>query len=133
MEFIQPVDPTSNGDGRALRLWKTLIASALVIGLSAGCGGDGSGAAKVVVEAPAAARTVSGAADLRAARPSIEAYYSDNGTYVGATADSLREIDSAIPDIVVQAATKTSYCVETANGSYHFAGPGGTASPGACP
>ena len=55
----------------------------------------------------------------------------NDGTYVAATADSLREIDPRIGNVVVKA-TQTSYCLETASGSYHWNGPGGVVSPGSC-
>ena len=54
-------------------------------------------------------------ADLRAAIPSVEAYFSDNGTYSGMTAAGLaasydQSINPAI--ILVKTATASTYCVQ---------------------
>ena len=54
-------------------------------------------------------------ADLRAAIPSVEAYFSDNGTYVGMTAAGLAaSYDQSIsPSIVSVVSTgATTYCVQ---------------------
>jgi Tfp pilus assembly protein PilE len=55
------------------------------------------------------------AADLRAAIPSVEAYFADNGTYSGMTAAKLRSsYDLSISTTVVNvvSAGATSYCVK---------------------
>jgi type IV pilus assembly protein PilA len=54
-------------------------------------------------------------ADLRAAIPSVEAYFSDNGTYVGMDAAGLQSaydqsIDPSIIEVVSTGAT--TYCVQ---------------------
>ena len=54
-------------------------------------------------------------ADLRAAIPSVEAYFSDNGTYTGMTAAGLASAyDQSInPSIIlVKSASGTAYCVQ---------------------
>jgi type IV pilus assembly protein PilA len=54
-------------------------------------------------------------ADLRAAIPSVEAYFSDNGTYSGMTAAGLASVyDQSInPSIIlVKSTSATSYCVQ---------------------
>ena len=54
-------------------------------------------------------------ADLRAAIPSVEAYFSDNGTYSGMTAAGLAaSYDQSIsPSIIlVKTATASTYCVQ---------------------
>jgi type IV pilus assembly protein PilA len=54
-------------------------------------------------------------ADLRAAIPSVEAFFSDNGTYAGMTAAKLKaSYDQSISAgiVSVHAATATGYCVQ---------------------
>ena len=73
-------------------------------------------------------------ADLRAAVPSAEAFFSDNGTYSGLNYAALKAIDSGIaPATIITSVTtnaaNSAYCIEatSASGSvYYFAGPGGT-------
>ena len=80
-------------------------------------------------------------ANLRQAVPSVEAFYSDNNTYVGLSTDAvtgLKKYDSGLsPDVAVGPAaqqTATNYCIQaTHNGfTYHLAGPGGTITTGGC-
>ena len=50
--------------------------------------------------------------NLRAALPSAEAYYADNGTYVGMDATDLVAIDSGISStLTVALVTATTYCL----------------------
>jgi type IV pilus assembly protein PilA len=81
-------------------------------------------------------------ANIRAAVPSAEAYYSDQptGTYVGLDRADLVSIDSGISDTLQVGASPTanSYCLyDTVGGqSWHAIGPGiGPADydPGVCP
>jgi hypothetical protein len=74
-------------------------------------------------------------ATVRASIPAVEAYYADHGSYAGMTPEGLRtEYDRSIGDIVVVAAQKTAYCVEstvgTATASYR--GPAGPLAPVGC-
>jgi hypothetical protein len=75
-------------------------------------------------------------ADVRAAVPSIEAFYSDHGAYTGATAEILRnEYDSGIStSVTVRRAAAESYCLEATRGAAtaSYAWPGGTVLPGPC-
>jgi hypothetical protein len=68
-------------------------------------------------------------ADVRAAVPSIEAYYADHGSYSGATAETLRNTyDNTIgTSVTVRLATAESYCLEASRGAAtaSYAGPGG--------
>jgi type IV pilus assembly protein PilA len=66
-------------------------------------------------------------ANLRAALPSAEAYYADNGTYVGMNAAALVAIDSGIsPTLTVASAAAAAYCLTDTDGSHTWsvAGPG---------
>jgi type IV pilus assembly protein PilA len=75
--------------------------------------------------------------NIRAAIPSVEAYYSDNGTYATPAMDlaALQAYDAGISDlVVVDNGDVDSYCIEiTYNGNTaHFAGPGGDVLSGLC-
>jgi type IV pilus assembly protein PilA len=66
-------------------------------------------------------------ANLRAALPSAEAYYSDNGTYVGMTPAALLLIDSGVsPTLTVPTAAAASYCLADSVSSHDWSvlGPG---------
>ena len=72
-------------------------------------------------------------ADVRETIPSMEAFYSDNTTYVGATPTGLRtSYDSGLASAVTWAAgslTATSYCIGATVGGKNWSvkGPGATA------
>ena len=52
-------------------------------------------------------------ANIRAALPAIETYFSDNGTYVGMTTATLRAIDAGVPSTLdFQNLTAATYCVD---------------------
>ena len=78
-------------------------------------------------------------ADVRAAIPAIEAFYSDNNTYVGLTVPALQGYDTGLSGDVavgpVAGQTTTAYCIQATHGgfTYHFSGPGGTIVTGVCP
>jgi type IV pilus assembly protein PilA len=66
-------------------------------------------------------------ANLRAAVPSAEAYYQDNGAYTGMNATALQAIDSGIsPTLTVASAGASTYCLtDTVSGkTWSVAGPG---------
>jgi type IV pilus assembly protein PilA len=66
-------------------------------------------------------------ANLRAALPSAEAFYADNGTYAGMDAAALVAIDSGVsPTLTVASAAAGAYCItDTVSGkTWSVAGPG---------
>jgi len=77
-------------------------------------------------------------ANLRAAVPSAEAFYSENNTYVAMDAAAMRAFDSGLsPDVAVTSVSATCYNLTStkAGFTYYFKGPGGTvvaAAPAAC-
>ena len=65
--------------------------------------------------------------NLRAAVPTAEAYYSDNGTYAGLTHTTMVAIDSGLEkNVTVAAATASGYCLTDSVGGQTWAvgGPG---------
>lgn len=48
---------------------------------------------------------------VRSALPAVEAYYSDNGTYVGMNLTTLRLIDPSVQVAVLGTPTANSYCI----------------------
>ena len=70
-------------------------------------------------------------ANLRAALPSAEAYYADNGTYVRMNTSALVAIDSGVsPTLTVASAAADTYCLtETVSGkTWSVLGPGPTSA-----
>ena len=77
------------------------------------------------------------AADVRAAIPTAEAYYSDNNTYVGMTTGNMKAIDSGLSTAISKLSnlTATTYCIQATVGGFNYkvSGPGGTVTNGVCP
>jgi type IV pilus assembly protein PilA len=70
-------------------------------------------------------------ANLRAALPTAEAYYANNETYAGMTADALVAIDDGTsPTLTVASTTDSSFCLtDTVNGkTWSVEGPGPTSA-----
>jgi hypothetical protein len=65
------------------------------------------------------------ATSFQAAAPVLQAYVAERGTYAGATLP-------ATYGVVVARADAASYCLQTANGTAHVVGPGGTPASGPC-
>jgi prepilin-type N-terminal cleavage/methylation domain-containing protein len=60
-------------------------------------------------------------ANVRAAIPAVEAYYADNNTYAGMTLTYLQTTyDQGVKNIVIQAATSTTYCIYSTVGSENW-------------
>ena len=79
-------------------------------------------------------------ANVRSAVPAVEAYYADNGTYVGMIigvtgppATGLKAIDAGVSLTAVSGQTATSYCISSTVGGkiWRKVGPGGTIVAGA--
>jgi type IV pilus assembly protein PilA len=68
-------------------------------------------------------------ANLRSAIPSAEAFYSDNGTYVGMDLNALKAIDSGVPtNLTVVSVAAATYCLKDIESgkTWTVKGPGGT-------
>ncbi len=68
--------------------------------------------------------------NIRAAIPSMESFYSTNGTYIGATPAALKLIDSGLSSSISTGGLgASSYCIGAAvgNKSWSVLGPGATA------
>jgi type IV pilus assembly protein PilA len=76
-------------------------------------------------------------ANVRAAVPAVEAYYADNGTYVGMTLGALQLIDAGIKLNALNAGnqTATAYCIDATVGGKQWrkAGPALDIASGLCP
>jgi type IV pilus assembly protein PilA len=79
-------------------------------------------------------------ANVRAAIPAAEAFFSDNGTYVGMSIASLKAIDSGLNLSAVSGLTASTYCLQSdadgegsgTSNQHHVNGPGGEITSGAC-
>jgi type II secretory pathway pseudopilin PulG len=80
-------------------------------------------------------------ANVRAAVPAVEAFYSDNGTYTGMTIASLKAIDSGLKlESVTVLNAGAGYCIQsdtnadTSGGTndHKLTGPGGEVVSGTC-
>ena len=70
-------------------------------------------------------------ANLRAALPSAEAYYADNGNYTGMTKAALTAIDKGVSStLTVASVTAVDYCLADTDGSHPWSvkGPGATST-----
>jgi hypothetical protein len=79
----------------------------------------------VAQQAEAEAAVEASASSFNAALPQLQAWFTDHGTYAGATL-------SADYGVAVARADATSFCLQTADGSAHEVGPGGSPVAGAC-
>ncbi len=74
-------------------------------------------------------------ANVRSAVPAVEAYYADNGTYVGMTTASLTGIDAGVKATVSGTApTASNYCIQNVQGGFTYSktGPSGAITAAAC-
>jgi hypothetical protein len=87
-------------------------------------------------EASASSDEEAAAANVRSSIPAMEAYYADNSSYAGATADVLRTTyDYGIGDVqVLPSADGFNYCIASTVGSATVSkhGPAGDLQPGGC-
>jgi type IV pilus assembly protein PilA len=73
-------------------------------------------------------------ANVRSGIPAVEAYYADNGTYVGMTTAKLALIDAGVKITHVGTVSDTTYCVDAdVNGKqWKKAGPAADITSGLC-
>ncbi len=74
-------------------------------------------------------------ANVRAAVPGIEAYFSDNNKYTGMTLDILKNsYDQGIKNITIVSVADATYCVKSEVGgkTWYKGGPGGDITTTAC-
>ena len=77
-------------------------------------------------------------ANVRSAVPAVEAFYADNGTYVGMTIAALQLIDAGVRLSHVGTVSATTYCIDYGAGAsftnpYSKAGPAAPIIAGLCP
>jgi hypothetical protein len=84
-------------------------------------------ASNLAREAEADAGAAAAAASFQAAAPELQAWFAEQGTYVGA-------VLSPGYNVVVRRADATSYCLQAGSGTtaQHVNGPGGSVEPGPC-
>ena len=79
------------------------------------------------------AQSAAAQSQVRAAVPTVEAYFSDNESYVGMTTAQLQAVDPRIEVTVVGVPSATSYCIRSAGTPYHYKrGPTGAITTTAC-
>jgi type IV pilus assembly protein PilA len=74
-------------------------------------------------------------ANVRAAVPAVEAYYSDNGTYANMDLADLQAIDPSVKVTVEGTPGASTYCIQNSTPSspvFHKQNPGGAITSGAC-
>jgi hypothetical protein len=73
-------------------------------------------------------------ANVRTVVPALEAWYTENDTYEGATVEGLRAWDPGIADVQIVRADIVGYCVASTVGSATARknGPGADIEPGGC-
>jgi hypothetical protein len=72
---------------------------------------------------------------LRNAAILFLAFYTDNGTYAGATIEKLRRYDPSLRNVTIAWTKPSRFCIETPAGNrvYHLLGPAEPPKPGRCP
>ncbi len=74
-------------------------------------------------------------ANVRAAVPSVEAYFADNGTYATMTLAGLQAIDPSVQVAIIGTPSATSYCIRDTDATapnYYKRGPAGAITSTAC-
>jgi len=129
----------------AVRIWHLFLVgsvavaavAALVTFMAVGRGVESETKTVAVVAAavPRQSGEQAAAANVRAAVPSVEAFYAEHMTYTGATTAALRAYDPGLdPTVVVVRADADGYCIESSvEGQIASArGPGGAILIGGC-
>ena len=112
----------------------------LVLGVAAlalaGCGGGTAGdVANLATSTPGTAALAVAEANAASAGTAMASYFAQNGSYAGATPDTLRALDAGLSPTVSVTATATSYCVQSVvdGATASLRGPGtGAPTAGAC-
>jgi len=89
-----------------MRYVAALVASSLLL-LAVACGSE-------------ARKRENDARALRAAMPSVAAYWADHNTYSGINLAQLRQYDASMEDISIVRLNKKTYCIETGAGNPHL-------------
>ena len=95
----------------------------------------GNAAANVLQTSTDQASLVAAESAVQGAVPAMEAYFSEHGSYAGATPISLRASDPGIdPSVTVIAADAQRYCLQSTVGSEtaSYTGPGGSVVGSPC-
>jgi hypothetical protein len=126
-----------------MKFWHLLVVGALAVSALAAVVHVGRGATKetktvasVATSLPAGVAKQAAAANVRSAIPSLEAFFSDHGTYGGADVSALRrDYDSGIDPSVKLGWVETGrYCLESsvAGQTASVTGPNGEVVLGGC-
>jgi hypothetical protein len=101
-----------------LRRRALIVVAAVSLLLLPGCGWLLGPSVGESGEASASSDEDAAAANVRGSIPAMEAYYADNNSYAGATAEVLRAYDYGIGDVVVlPSADGYDYCIASTVGS----------------
>ncbi len=88
-----------------------VAAAALALALT-GCGAAND-AANLITSTPNDAALQVAEANVRDASTTMASYFAENGSYAGASAETLRQLDAGLSSTVSVTATSSSFCIES--------------------